>query len=302
MCVMTPQSTILPEEQIHSLFLTLNSLHKETLLQIVAHCADFPKEIQRLNQQFNTTVNGGIGWSYEVCQLALGTKRIPKGMRTFSDITDKAPATDGDIFFHISSDRADLNYELMKNFLAPIIDQCTIEDETPCIRYKDSRDLTGFIDGTENPKGDEERASVALIQDGNFAGGSFAFVQKYEHNLNRWEQMSNQEKEHTIGRTMADSVELENKKDTAHISRVVIEENGEELEIVRHSKPFFSVSSKKGLFFLAYTNNLDHIEKMLNRMYGQTSDGLTDSLLQHTTPVSGAIFFFPPSEILQNVI
>ena len=297
---MTPQSSILPEDRAHSLFLTLKIKDGAKTPRIIAHCAQLPQAIEKMRGRFGAEITGTLGWGYAVCRLILGADRIPPGMRDFDGITDKAPATGGDLLLHINSDRADLNYELVANLLAPLDDELAPLDETAAARYLDSRDLTGFIDGTENPEGESARAEAALIPGGDYRGGSFAFVQRYEHNLPRWSPLDDAEKEHTIGRTMADSVELENKKETAHISRVVIEENGKELEIVRHSMPYFSVSGKKGLVFLAYTRRLDIIEKMLNRMFGQTSDGLSDQLMEYTKPVSGAMFFAPSLETLRR--
>src|SRR5581483_3069968 len=87
---------------------------------------------------------------------------------------------------------------------------------------------------------------------------------------------------------------------TAHISRVVMEENGKELEIVRHSFPYGTVS-ESGLFFIAYTRNLDIPEKMLSRMYGTAGDGLHDRLMDFTRAVTGATFFAPSLEVLKSL-
>ena len=171
-------------------------------------------------------------------------------------------------------------------------------------RYLDSRDLTGFIDGTENPSGDAQRAAVALIgdEDPDFAGGSYVFVQRYVHKLNTWAALSEPEQEAAIGRSKADSKELPEtiKPPSAHISRVVIEENGEELEIVRHSFPYGTLN-EHGLFFIAYTRNLDIPEQMLCRMLGATGDGHHDRLMDFTQAVSGAHFFAPSLELLTQL-
>ncbi len=175
----------------------------------------------------------------------------------------------------------------------------TVMEEVHGFRYLDSRDLTGFIDGTENPKG-AERAEVALIgdEDPDFAGGSYAFTQRYVHDLKRWAAVPQAEQEATIGRRKTDSEELETKPPTAHISRVVIEEDGRELEIVRHSFPYGTVS-ESGLFFIAYSRTLDTTEKMLSRMMGTAGDGLHDHLMDYTRAVSGATFFAPSLPMLR---
>ena len=97
------------------------------------------------------------------------------------------------------------------------------------------------------------------------------------HNLKKWATVPSQEQERVVGRKKKDSKELSDKlkPPTAHISRVVMEENGKELEIVRHSFPYGTVS-ESGLFFIAYTKNLNIPERMLSRMYGTAGDGLHD--------------------------
>ena len=176
-------------------------------------------------------------------------------------------------------------------------------DEVQGFRYLDSRDLTGFIDGTENPKG-KERTSVALIgsEDPTFSGGSYVFTQRYVHNLQKWGTLPQKEQEKVIGRRKPGSEELSDqaKPPTAHISRVVIEEDGEELEIVRHSFPYGTVS-EHGLFFIVYTKDLDIPERMLSRMMGTSDDGLHDHLIDYTRAVSGAHFFAPSLHVPKSL-
>ena len=145
---------------------------------------------------------------------------------------------------------------------------------------------------------------MALVgnEDRTFAGGSYVFTQRYVHDLKKWATVPTAEQEKTIGRKKKDSKELSDKTKppTAHISRVVIEEDGEELEIVRHSFPYGTVS-EAGLFFIAYSKTLDIPEKMLGRMMGASGDGLHDHLMDHTQAVSGATFFAPSLEVLKSL-
>ncbi|OFV90681.1 MAG: hypothetical protein A3J75_07275 [Acidobacteria bacterium RBG_16_68_9] len=139
-------------------------------------------------------------------------------------------------------------------------------------------------------------------EDAAFAGGSYVFTQRYVHDLKTWAQVPVKEQERVIGRRKRDSRELpaKVKPPTAHISRVVIEEDGEELEIVRHSFPYGTVS-EAGLFFIAYTRNLDIPEKMLRRMMGTVGDGLHDHLMDFSRAVSGATFFAPSLRVLRTL-
>jgi putative iron-dependent peroxidase len=179
----------------------------------------------------------------------------------------------------------------------------TMTEEIHGFRYRDSRDLTGFIDGTENPKG-KARAAAALIgdEDRPFAGGSYVAVQRYVHDLARWRGLDDREQEQIIGRTKRESVELSKAKkpQTAHISRVVIERDGAELQILRQSYPWGTVR-EAGLYFAAYTKSLDVFDLMLARMMGTTGDGLQDRLMEFSRAVTGATFFVPSLETISSL-
>jgi porphyrinogen peroxidase len=109
-----------------------------------------------------------------------------------------------------------------------------------------------------------------------------------------------QEQESVIGRTKLDSVELDDdvRPTTAHISRVVIEDAaGDELEIYRRSVPY-GTASEHGLQFVSFAADPRRVVQMLERMFGASSDGLTDRLIEFSTPVTGATYFVPSLEDL----
>ena len=169
--------------------------------------------------------------------------------------------------------------------------------------YRDSRDLTGFIDGTENPPV-EEAFDVALVPDGRpGAGGAFVLAQKWVHDLTAFHAQSQPDQEGTIGRTKPDSIELDDdvKPPTAHIARVVIEEDGEELELYRRSTPYGRVR-EAGLYFLAFSADPSRFTKMMRRMFGVSGDGLHDHLTDFTRPVSGAYYFAPSLDALDGIL
>ena len=103
-----------------------------------------------------------------------------------------APSTPGDLFFHIRAERMDLCFELAAQIMARLADSVTPVDETHGFRYFDDRDLTGFVDGTENPSGAESvAATIVGDEDPAFAGGSYVMVQKYLHELPGWHALPN---------------------------------------------------------------------------------------------------------------
>ena len=302
-----PQDGILPEPGPAALFLVLRVTdpagEAKAVGKILAGIPAATAKLAETEKGSRLVANVGIGGAF---WDALSPERRPAGLRPFRSLEvagRRAPATDGDVLLHVISKRPDLNLELAMRVRSELGNRVTVMDEVHGFKYRDGRDLTGFIDGTENPKG-KARAGVALIgdEDAAFAGGSYVFTQRYIHDLAKWATMPVKEQEGVIGRRKPDSKELSDaaKPPTAHIARTVIEENGEELEIVRHSFPY-GTSSEHGLFFIAYCRTLDIPERMLARMVGATDDGLHDRLLEFVHAVSGAYFFAPSLRVLRRL-
>jgi putative iron-dependent peroxidase len=221
----------------------------------------------------------------------LRSDAAPDDLRPFPDIPGPA-RTQHDVFVWIHGTGPDLLLDLARLVTAVLAPAADLVTDVPAFVYLDSRDLTGFIDGTENP-GVEEAFSVAVVEDGPGAGGSFVMTQRWRHDLAAFHALSQEEQEGVIGRTKGSSVELDDdvKPATAHISRVVIEEDGEELEIYRRSVPYGTVT-EHGLFFLAFSADPSRFEKMLSAMFGVT-DGVRDRLTEFSTPLSGSFYFAP---------
>jgi putative iron-dependent peroxidase len=213
----------------------------------------------------------------------------------------RAPATQHDLWVWTHGTGEDVELDVARAVVAVTRPVATLAAEQPCFVYLDSRDLTGFIDGTENPPV-EQAFEVALVPDGRpGAGGAFVLAQKWVHDLDHFHAQSCQDQEGTIGRTKPDSVELDDKPPTAHIARVVIEEDGEELELYRRSTPYGRVG-ELGLYFLAFSADPSRFTKMLQRMFGVNGDGLHDHLTDFTRPVSGAFYFAPSLDALDGIL
>ncbi len=213
----------------------------------------------------------------------------------------RAPATQHDIWVWSHGTGEDIELDVARGVATVLAPVATLAAEQPCFVYRDSRDLTGFIDGTENPPV-EAAHEVAIVPDlERGAGGSFVLAQKWVHDLGKFHAESLVDQQYTIGRTKPDSVELGDKPDTAHISRVVIEEDGEELEIYRRSTPYGTVG-ELGLYFLAFSADPTRFTKMMARMFGTSGDGLHDHLTDFTHPVSGAFYFAPSLDDLDGIL
>ncbi|MGF1699316.1 Dyp-type peroxidase [Photobacterium makurazakiensis] len=296
----TAQPLILPEAGPFALYVVMKV--KAETSAVIKQCQQLHQLVSSLNeQQPHAELRASLAFGKAFwTSLDKGT---PAGFDDFrplgqGDIT--APATGGDILLHVNSSRHDLNFYLLRQFIEPIAEFVEIIDETYGFKYLDSRDMTDFIDGTENPKTTEARQDVALIKDGEFAGGSFVMLQRFVHNLPAWNRLNIQAQEKVVGRTKPDSIELEDVPAASHVGRVDIKEEGKGLKIVRHSLPYGTVSGDHGLLFIAYCHTQHNFKTMLESMYGET-DGKTDQLLRFTTAVTGAYFFAPSVEMLNSL-
>lgn len=213
-----------------------------------------------------------------------------------------APATQHDVLIHILSLRHDVNFSIAQAALEAFGDAIEVKGEVHGFRWVEDRDLSGFIDGTENPAGEETRREVAVIADGVDAGGSYVFVQRWEHNLNQLNRMSIHDQEMMIGRTKVANEELDGdvRPVTSHLSRVDLKEDGKGLKIVRQSLPYGTASGVHGLYFCAYCARLYNIEQQLLSMFGDT-DGKRDAMLRFTKPVTGGYYFAPSLDRLMSL-
>jgi putative iron-dependent peroxidase len=216
-----------------------------------------------------------------------------------------AVATPGDILFHIRATRMDLCFELATQIAARLGDAVTVADEVHGFRYFDDRDLLGFVDGTENPAG-QELIDAAIIgaEDPSFAGGSYVIVQKYLHDLDAWNALSTEQQERVIGRTKLADIELadEVKPSFAHNALTTIEENGEQRQIVRDNMPFGNIARGEfGTYFIGYARDPAVTEQMLQNMFVGSPPGNYDRLLDVSTAVTGTLFFVPSAPLLESL-
>ena len=304
----TPQSGITPDANSDAQFLvlTIKENTSGSLSHIRQTLSGIPELTQSLSSQYpdarlSSTISvGSDAWE----QLYSSSK--PAALRPFMAVKDgdrEAPASAGDLLLHIRSDRKNVNYILMSQVLRQLGSTVQIEEDVSGFRYLDSRDLTGFVDGTENPEGDN-RATVAIVgeEDSSFAGGSYIHTQRYVHHLKEWEQCPLKDQETIIGRTKEDNIEFSSKEKApvAHIKRVNLkDEQGKSMEILRHSMPYGD-ARESGLFFIAYGKTPKHFNLMLKAMIKADAHGHYDHLMNFSTAVTGCAFFAPSIEFLKE--
>ena len=149
------------------------------------------------------------------------------------------------------------------------------------------RDLTGYEDGTENPKdAAAEKAALVHRQGAGMNGSSFVAVQQWVHDFDAFEAMSTREQDYTVGRRRRDNHELQDAPASAHVKRTAQESFTPEAFVLRRSMPW-ALGHKAGLMFVAFGKSFDAFEAQMRRMAGQ-EDGITDALFRISRPISGA--------------
>src|SRR5579862_3341055 len=246
-----------------------------------------------------------VGFGSEAWDRLFGTPR-PTKLHPFREIrggTRHAVSTPGDLLFHIRAKRIDLCFELATQIMARLGDAVSPTDEVHGFRYFDERDLLGFVDGTENPRGDAVLDAVLVgEEDPAFAGGSYVIVQKYLHDLNGWNALSTEAQERIIGRTKLSDIELDDsvKPTSAHNALTTIVEDGKEIKILRDNMPFGRAAHGEfGTYFIGYSRSPRTIEQMLENMFVGRPPGNYDRLLDFSRAVTGSLFFVPSVTFLE---
>jgi putative iron-dependent peroxidase len=203
------------------------------------------------------------------------------------------PSTQGAVWFFVGGEDGGAVLLRARSLVALLGDAFAIEEDVAAFRYGEGRDLTGFEDGTENPK-DDRAAEVALVagEGRGQDGGSFVAVQRWVHDTARFERLRPEEKDLAIGRRMTTNEEIADAPASAHVKRTAQESFDPPAFMVRRSLPWGSVS-EHGLYFVAYGASLDPFERSLRRMVG-LEDGVLDGLFAFTRPVTGGYYWCPP--------
>ncbi len=215
----------------------------------------------------------------------------------------KIPSTQRDMFFWIHSQNHDDNFDRVLKIQEAMADVATLELDLAGFTYHDSRDLIGFIDGSANPK-DEDRLLAAVIPNDQIGvGGSYVLTQKWVHNLKAFNSLSQEQQEKVVGRTKADSIELEGDAmpPDSHVSRTDVKVDGKAMKIYRRSAPYGS-AAEHGLYFLSFSCEIERFSIQLERMFGTTEDGLYDKIIEYSKPLTSSYWFAPSAEDLEDII
>ena len=293
----TAQVGIFQEDSKHYQYLEYK-LHNET-----CHDSLRAKLSQILSAEFKAQVV--IAFSPKLTEDLLPNLKLDsfakfeemKGVNNFT-----IPATDYDLFFWVHSvDQGDV-WDASSQIDELIRDFADERAVNTGFTYHDSRDLTGFVDGSANPK-EEKRFAAALIPEGQAGeAGSFVLTQKWQHKLAKFNSLSQNQQEKVIGRTKPDSIELEGDAmpPTSHVSRTDVKLDGVAQKIYRRSAPYSS-DGEHGLYFLSFACEQSRFDIQLQRMMGMTGDGHYDHLMHYSSALSSAYYFAPSQELLKSV-
>lgn len=300
-----PQKGICAEPNLHAQFLMFNVLDDDDqavraklgrILDIFDH---FDAE------HYEAMVSGviAIGSNY---WMEIYPGLLPEELAPFPDMQhgDRiAPAVQCDVFIQIRADRADICHAIGVEVYELLRPHIELIEQVKGFRYLDGRDLTGFVDGTENPKG-LRKLDVAIVGDADpdFAGGSYIHVQRYRHKMDLWSRLPVKQQEDIIGRTKADDIEYASadKAAFAHTKRTNLKDaEGNSIEILRQSMPYGDMA-EQGLMFIACAKSPKPFTQMLRSMIYGDENGVYDKLLDYTSAETGAAFFAPSADFIKS--
>ena len=275
---------------------------------VLSLCADLSGLLRAVGfRDLDGSLSCIVGFGSDAWDRVFGWPR-PAELHPFREIHSgprHAVSTPGDLVFHIRAKRMDLCFELATQIMTRLKDSVATVDEVQGFRYFDERDVLGFVDGTENPTGTAATDAVFIgEEDPAFAGGSYVIVQKYLHNLEAWNHLTTEAQEKIIGRSKLSDIELDDsaKPSCAHNALTTIEDNGQEIKILRDNMPFGSPGRGIfGTYFIGYSRSPRTIEQMLENMFVGRPSGNYDRILDFSTAVTGSLFFIPTSTFLDSV-
>ncbi len=273
---------------------------------VLGSTSDLVKNITARDITATFTCNVAI--SHRAWRPLVG-KPPPRELRPFKELqgaTHRAPATPGDLLYHLRARSMDLIVEFEKLLLEALGEAVVTQDEVTGFRYFDGRDLLEFVDGTANPDGLAlPDATLVGEEDPDHAGGSYVVIQKYLHDLPAWRAQATEAQEGIIGRTKQDNRELPDAaapEQKSHKTLCTIADDQGEHAILRDNMPFASPGrGEYGTYFIGYTRYLWVVEKMLERMFLGDPPPLHDRILDFSRATTGVTFFAPARGLLDSL-
>jgi putative iron-dependent peroxidase len=206
------------------------------------------------------------------------------------------PATQHDALVWLSGSTYDVIFDMARSVIRDLAGLASLADETSSWPYRHDRDLTGFIDGSENPTLLDAPIAALLPEGVPGAAGSVLLLQKWKHRASQWEAVLIDEQERIMGRTKLDSTELENKPSDSHVARTDQDKFG---KIFRRNMPY-GIVDDHGTMFVGFSADQKRLSGMLDSMAGLIT-GTRDALTRFTQPLTGSYYFVPSVESLRRL-
>src|ERR1700683_3379677 len=306
--VPVPQPVLAPLTSAAIFLVVCIKPDQQSYATIRSFCADLPGIFRAVDfRRIEAGLSCVAGFGSDAWDKLFGMPR-PAELHPFREIRSggrHAVSTPADAVFHIRARRMDLCFELVTQIMERIGGAVSVVDETHGFRFFDERDLLGFVDGTENPRGVAAlNAALVADEDPHFAGGSYAIIQKYLHDMSRWNALSTEDQERIIGRKKLSDIELSDavKPGSGHNALTTIVENGKEVKILRDNMPFGKPGQGEfGTYFIGYSRTPRTTEQMLENMFIGRPPGNYDRLLDFSRAVTGSLFFAPSATFLESL-
>ena len=231
----------------------------------------------------------------------LAPRDMPRGLQGFNKELAGVdgfvmPATQHDAVIWLSGSAYDVLFDTAHQIISALKGLASVAEETVSWPYRHDRDLTGFVDGTENPSL-VDAPEVALVPEGHPGeGGTVLLLQKWIHDTAQWESLSVHAQEQAMGRTKQDSIELTDKPADSHVARTDQDQFG---HVFRRNMPF-GTTTRHGTMFVGFCAQQRPLAAMLESMAGLTN-GIRDALTRYTHPLTGAYYFVPSTECLRGM-
>src|ERR1700691_5891116 len=265
-------------------------------------CNGFASALASIREPRTTTggVNFVIGFRPELWS-DIAPDDAPSGVEGFNkEIRGTEgfvmPTTQHDALMWLSGSAYDVVFDMARSVVRDLAGQASLGEETSSWSYRHDRDLTGFIDGSENPTLLDAPVAALLPEGVSGAAGTVMLLQKWKHKVAEWEALPIDQQERIMGRTKLDSIELEKKPSDSHVARTDQDEFG---NIFRRNMPYGSVDSH-GTMFVGFSADQKRLSKMLDSMAVLVT-GTRDALTRFTRPLSGSYYFVPSVESLRRL-
>jgi putative iron-dependent peroxidase len=298
-----PQKGICAEPNLHAQYLMLNVIDDDTqaIRDKLARTLNLFDHYD--NEHYEAMVTGivAVGVQY---WPELYPEAYPKCLTPFPDIQVEdrcAPSTPCDLFIQIRADRQDICYALGLAIMNLFRLHVELVDQVHGFRYLDGRDLTGYLIAPDNPRG-MQKLDVGLVGDDDpvFSGGSYIHIQRYRHDLRRWQSLTERQQEQIMGVTQQHHVQSPESNSNSHFVRIAaIDTEGYGVALLNQSMPYGNMHSQ-GLFFVSCAASSQLFETLLHSRIVGDDNGDYDRLLDFSNAETGAAFFAPSINFIRE--